>query len=145
MTTTTHERDMTRKGFAPKPLHLAGVGIILVAIIYGAFGFQDAFRSYTTSISEAIESGRSVQLAGFLGSMGEYDAEGRWTFLLEDENSETVMVIYNGARPANFDHATSIVAIGHYDPASGAFIAEDLLVKCPSKYQEETNPQLQQS
>jgi cytochrome c-type biogenesis protein CcmE len=141
MTTTTHDRDLPRKRFAPKPLHLAGVGIILVAIIYGAFGFQDAFRSYTTSVTEAIESGRSVQLAGFLGSTGEYDAEGRWTFLLEDENSEKVKIVYNGARPANFDHATSIVAVGRYDPASSAFMAEDLLVKCPSKYQEELSTQ----
>jgi cytochrome c-type biogenesis protein CcmE len=33
----------------------------------------------------------------------------------------------------------SIVAIGNYDVKSGNFIAESLLVKCPSKYQEQIN------
>ncbi|RMD82460.1 MAG: cytochrome c maturation protein CcmE, partial [Chloroflexi bacterium] len=28
------------------------------------------------------------------------------------------------------------VAIGRYDPTEQAFMADDLLVKCPSKYQE---------
>jgi cytochrome c-type biogenesis protein CcmE len=37
--------------------------------------------------------------------------------------------------PGNFDQATSIVAIGHYK--DGTFAAEQLLVKCPSKYQAE--------
>lgn len=127
-----------RRGFELKPLHIAGIGIILVAIVYGAFGFKDAFRSYTRSVDEAVSSGRSVQLAGFLGSQGEYDAEGRWTFMLQDENGEQVKVISNEPRPANFEQAISIVAIGHYDSTQNAFMADDLLVKCPSKYQEQT-------
>jgi cytochrome c-type biogenesis protein CcmE len=134
MTTATPQ---VQQGFAIKPLHLAGIGIILVAILYGAFGFQESFRSYTTSIEEARMSGRGVQLAGFLGSMGEYDEEGRWTFLMEDETGESMKIVYDNVRPSNFEHATSIVAIGHYDSVSQVFLADDLLVKCPSKYQEE--------
>jgi cytochrome c-type biogenesis protein CcmE len=134
MTTATQN---VRRGFGIKPLHIAGVGIILMAIFYGAFGLKDAFRSYTMSIAEARESGRSVQLAGFLGSKGEYDTQDRWTFLLEDTEGEQVLVVYDGSRPANFDHATSIVAVGRYDTSQRVFVAEDLLVKCPSKYLEE--------
>lgn len=119
-----------------KPLHIAGVGIILLAVVFGAFGFQDAFRSYTTSVVEARDSGRQVQLAGFLGNLGEYDEQGRWTFLLQDENGDLLMVVSEEPRPANFEHATSIVAIGRYDVGEDAFLADDLLVKCPSKYQE---------
>jgi cytochrome c-type biogenesis protein CcmE len=138
MTTTTHTQETpARSMFGLKPLHIAGVGIILLAIVYGAFGFKDAFLSYTTSVSETKASGRNVQLAGFLGSTGEYDDEGRWTFLLEDSNGEQVKVVYDQARPSNFDQATSIVAIGRYDPARDVFVANDLLVKCPSKYQEQ--------
>ncbi len=130
--------EQQRKGFRPKPLHMAGVGIILLALVYGGFGLQEAFRSYTTSVAEASESGQHVQLSGFLGSTGEYDAEGRWTFMLQDEMGEQVKVISDDPRPANFEQATSIVAIGKYDPAQQAFVADDLLVKCPSKYQEQT-------
>jgi cytochrome c-type biogenesis protein CcmE len=121
-----------------KPLHIAGLGIILIAIVYGAFGFKDAFRSYTTSVVEAQESGKQVQLAGFLGSTGEYDVEGRWTFMLQDETGQQIKIISDDPRPANFEQATSIVAIGQFDQAEGAFVADDLLVKCPSKYQEES-------
>jgi cytochrome c-type biogenesis protein CcmE len=80
---------------------------------------------------------RSVQLAGFLGSTGEYDAAGRFTFMLQDERGKLIKVISDDPRPANFEQAISIVAIGRYDPAEQAFMADDLLVKCPSKYQEQ--------
>jgi cytochrome c-type biogenesis protein CcmE len=78
-----------------------------------------------------------VQLAGFLGSTGEYDEAGRFTFMLQDEDGELVKVISDDPRPANFEQAISIVAIGRYDQAEQAFLADDLLVKCPSKYQEQ--------
>ena len=124
-----------------KPLHIAGISIILLAVIYGVFGFQSGFRSYTTRVAEAVDSSRSVQLAGFLGSTGEYDAEGRFTFLIQDEDGAMLKVISDDPRPANFEQAISIVAIGRYDQAEQALVADDLLVKCPSKYQE----QLEQS
>jgi cytochrome c-type biogenesis protein CcmE len=126
----------TRRGFEIKPLHIAGLGIILLAVVYGLFGFKDAFRAYTTSVDEATSSSRSIQLAGFLGSTGEIDSEGRFTFMLQDADKKMVKVISDDPRPANFEQAISIVAIGHYDSAQGAFMADDLLVKCPSKYQE---------
>jgi cytochrome c-type biogenesis protein CcmE len=44
-------------------------------------------------------------------------------------------VTYRDVKPANFEEAVSIVAIGTY--RTGAFHAEKLLVKCPSKYQGE--------
>ena len=42
---------------------------------------------------------------------------------------------YEGLKPANFEEAISIVAIGRYDPDTGELAANKLLVKCPSKYQ----------
>jgi cytochrome c-type biogenesis protein CcmE len=138
VTRDTKDTVQPRRGFSIKPLHLAGLGIILIAIVYGGFGFKDAFRSYTTSVAEASQTEQHVQLAGFLGSTGEYDADGNWTFLLQDEQGDLVKVISGDPRPANFEKATSIVAIGRYDTVQQAFVADDLLVKCPSKYQEES-------
>ena len=127
----------TRRGFALKPLHIAGIGIILIAVVFGVFGLKDAFRPYTTSVTEAESTGRSVQLAGFLGSKGEYDAQKRWTFMLQDQDGKMVKVVSNETRPPNFEQAISVVAIGRYDEGQGTFMAEKLLVKCPSKYQEQ--------
>jgi cytochrome c-type biogenesis protein CcmE len=135
MTTATSELD--RRSIAVRPLHLIGMAIIALAIGLGYLGLQQAFRPYTTSISEAVRSGRSVQLQGFLGSTGAYDAEGNFTFDLQDSTGQLVKVVYAQPKPANFEQAVSVVAIGHYDATKGVFLADELLVKCPSKYQEQ--------
>jgi cytochrome c-type biogenesis protein CcmE len=57
------------------------------------------------------------------------------SFGLRDAHGEVLPVEYRGVVPGNFDQATSIVAIGRY--RNGTFEAEELLVKCPSKYQAE--------
>jgi cytochrome c-type biogenesis protein CcmE len=133
----TATSDLERRGFVLRPLHLIGIAIILLAMVTGYFGLQSAFRPYTISVSEAVGSGRSVQLAGFLGSTGAYDTNGNFTFDLQDSTGKRVKVIYPKPKPANFEQAVSVVAIGHYDAGKQAFLAEDMLVKCPSKYQEQ--------
>jgi cytochrome c-type biogenesis protein CcmE len=133
----TATSDIERRGFVLRPLHLIGIAIILLAIVTGYFGLRSAFRPYTTSVSEAVGSGRSVQLAGFLGSTGAYDQNGNFTFDLQDGTGKLVKVIYPKPKPANFEQAVSVVAIGHYDAGKQAFLADDMLVKCPSKYQEQ--------
>ncbi len=57
------------------------------------------------------------------------------TFAIEDETG-TLPVSYHGPQPDMLVDAVEAVAIGKYDPAAGAFEAEELLMKCPSKYEE---------
>ena len=129
--------EVERRGFILRPLHVIGVMIIMLAVVMAYVGLQRAFRPYTTSVEEAISSRRSVQLAGFLGSAGTYDADGNFTFDLQDGTGKLVKVVYAKPKPANFEQAVSIVAIGHYDGSRKVFIADDMLVKCPSKNQEQ--------
>jgi cytochrome c-type biogenesis protein CcmE len=63
-------------------------------------------------------------------------AEQYLSFRLKDGRGEVMPVIYRGVIPGNFDQATSIVAIGRY--SGDHFEADQLLVKCPSKYQAES-------
>jgi cytochrome c-type biogenesis protein CcmE len=126
-----------RRPFPLKPLHMIGIAMIVLAIGLGYSSLTQSFRPYTTSVDEATTSGRSVQLAGFLGSTGAYDSDGNFTFDLQDNTGKMVKVVYAQPKPANFEQAVSIVAIGHYDSARGVFMADDMLVKCPSKYQEQ--------
>jgi cytochrome c-type biogenesis protein CcmE len=135
----TTSAEVLGRGIRIKPIHLMGLGMIVLAIALGFNGLQQSFRPYTQSIDEAVSSDRSVQLQGFLGSKGAYDASGKFTFDLQDETGNMVKVVYSQAKPSNFEQAISIVAIGHYDEAKQAFIADELLVKCPSKYQEQAN------
>jgi cytochrome c-type biogenesis protein CcmE len=115
---------------------MIGAAMIALSIGLGYYGLTQSFRPYTTSIAEATASSRSVQLAGFLGTTGEYDADGNFTFMLQDNTGQLVKVVYGEPKPANFEQAVSIVAIGHYDETRQVFMADDMLVKCPSKYQE---------
>jgi cytochrome c-type biogenesis protein CcmE len=120
-----------------KPLHIIGIAIVVLSIVLGYYGLSASMRPYTTQISEATNSAQGVQLAGFLGSTGEYNEAGKFTFLLQDSTGKKIKIISSEPKPSNFEQAVSIVAIGHYDAKSGDFIAESLLVKCPSKYQEQ--------
>jgi cytochrome c-type biogenesis protein CcmE len=119
-----------------KPLHLMGAAIVALSLGLGYYSLTQSFRPYTTKIEEAMTSSHSVQLAGFLGSNGSYDPDGKFRFAMKDDTGRLVDVIYDKPKPANFEQAVSIVAIGHYDERASAFVADDLLVKCPSKYQE---------
>lgn len=137
----TASSDFGRRGFALKPLYIIGIAIIVLAIVLGYYGLTSALRPYTTSVSEAMSTGRGVQLAGYLvpGEQGHYDAANNFTFQMQDNTGKIVQVSYPKVKPANFEQAISIVAIGHYDSAKGVFQADDMLVKCPSKYQEQMN------
>src|SRR2546423_15056625 len=105
MATATSELSRRR---TVQPLHIIGVAIILLAIGLGYSGLRTAFRPYTTSVSEAVNSGRGVQLAGFLGSIGAYDSDGNFTFDLQDKTGQLVKVVYPKPRPANFEQAGSV-------------------------------------
>ena len=53
-------------------------------------------------------------------------------FHMFDASGEESEVIYFGAKPQDFEQSDEVVLIGNYD--SGQFIANSLLLKCPSKY-----------
>jgi len=114
---------------------------IIGAIIIVAFGYY-AITSFGTSITpyvtiqEAIESGSTVQVKGTRANPGTFDVENNvFTFSLQDEDGKVIDVIYDGAKPGNFDQATEVVCQGQYK--DGKFHAKNILVKCPSKYQEQ--------
>ncbi len=119
-------------------LYLAGAALLLLFGGYSFVAFQDALTPYV-SYADAREAERTVQVAGGLtqGSSSYNPAEEALRFTLEEPEGggETLNVRYHGIKPANFEDAISIVAIGRYDAASEEFAADELLVKCPSKYQ----------
>ncbi len=117
--------------------YLAG---ILLLLVFAGFSFSEFKSSLTPYVpyEMAIKAQRTVQVAGGLEpETFFYEAESgylRFT-LVEPETSETLRVRYEGVKPANFEDAVSIVAIGRFDREAEEFAAEKLLVKCPSKYQ----------
>jgi cytochrome c-type biogenesis protein CcmE len=119
--------------------------VLGAVLLLGFAGFSlAAFRTSLTpyvSFAEATRPGsgsRVVQIAGGLekdtSSYDEASSALRFT-LVDPATQAKIPVRYEGVRPANFEDAISIVAIGRYDAASSSFEASKLLVKCPSKYQ----------
>ncbi len=49
-------------------------------------------------------------------------------------DGERLSVFYKGVAPDTFKDGAEVVVEGKYDP-SGLFVAENLLAKCPSKYE----------
>lgn len=113
-------------------------GVLLIAFAaFALASFKDAATPYI-SYEQARSDPRVVQVAGgLLEGTSRYDEQSEALFFtLEDpETQDTLPVRYSGLKPANFEDAVSIVAIGRYDAASEEFHADKLLVKCPSKYQ----------
>jgi cytochrome c-type biogenesis protein CcmE len=110
--------------------------LVIVAVAIGVTSFKKSVTPYI-SFAEARRSNGLVQVNGVLADK-QYvmrQEEQYLSFRLRDTRGEVLPVEYRGVIPGNFDQATSIVAIGHYQ--DGKFDAEQLLVKCPSKYQAE--------
>jgi cytochrome c-type biogenesis protein CcmE len=112
------------------------IGGVLVAafLAYGATSFKSNLTPYV-SFEEAMRKPAKVQVAGSLvpDSTAYVVESEKLEFGIQDEDGTRMKVLYDGVKPGNFEEATEIVAIGSYH--DNAFHAEQLLVKCPSKYQ----------
>jgi cytochrome c-type biogenesis protein CcmE len=123
---------MNKKGF-----YFLGIVFLMAFAGFSATAFKETLTPYVP-YETARKGDRVVQVAGALAkkSSSYVSAEESLYFTLQDpESQETLRVRYKGLKPANFEDAISIVAIGRYDEASQNFEADKLLVKCPSKYQ----------
>jgi cytochrome c-type biogenesis protein CcmE len=115
---------------------ILALGLVLVAVVIGVTSFNKTVTPYI-SFAEARRSSGLVQVNGVLADK-QYvmkQEEQYLSFRIKDDRGEVLPIEYRGVIPGNFDQATSIVAIGRYQ--DGKFEAEQLLVKCPSKYQAE--------
>lgn len=118
-------------------LYILGGVLILAFAGFALASFQDALTPYVPFETARASTG-VVQVAGGLvqGSSSYDDASHSLLFeLLDEASGDTLPVRYEGLKPANFEDAVSIVAIGSYSAEAGTFEADKLLVKCPSKYQ----------
>jgi cytochrome c-type biogenesis protein CcmE len=114
-----------------------GGALLLAFAGFSLSSFRDTLTPYV-SFQQARDANRVVQVAGALekGTSAYQAADSSLLFTLRDPKThDSVRVRYHGLRPANFEDAISIVAIGQYSAPAKEFQAGKLLVKCPSKYQ----------
>jgi cytochrome c-type biogenesis protein CcmE len=132
-----------------KAKYAIGAIIIIVFLVWGATAFMNTTVQYV-SIAEAAESPRTVQVLGKVDfDRVDYDVDHAClkfeVFDAEADDASTaerMPVVYYGVVPGNFDQASSVVLKGKPGD-DGVFVADQILVKCPSKYQGEDGREYQ--
>lgn len=126
---------------SPKTKFLIG-GLVVIAVIgvLIATGFSGSTDEYLT-VAQVKALGpdqpRNSRVAGEIvpDSIQYNTRELQLTFAIQDPTGQ-LTISYHGPQPDMLVDAVEAVAIGRYDPATGLFEAEELLMKCPSKYGE---------
>lgn len=119
-----------------KKSHIVAIALIAVAIATILSTFLDS--STYASFTEAMEAPeQEFHVAGTLNLKKEmvYNPEANanlFTFYLVDREGKEVKVMFNGSKPQDFERSESVVITGKMK--KDAFVANKILMKCPSKY-----------
>ena len=145
---------------------IVGGVLILAAVIYLIFSATKANAEYFMTVDElkaksTSMAGQDVRVSGAVvgdtiqydaktltlafdvaqvpGDQKEVDAEGGLAAVLHaaviDPNRARLQIIYNGPQPDLLKNEAQAIMTGHLD-SNGVFHADELLLKCPTKYQE---------
>lgn len=114
------------------------IGLILIAgfIVLAFMNFGSSVGGYM-DFAQAEETGVKAHVVGTLAENHpvSYDpATNIFQFHMQDELGIVREVHYNNPKPANFEDAEKLVIEGSVQ--GNVFVADHILVKCPSKYNE---------
>ena len=125
------------------------IGIIIIALAIGIIMTTAGDASTYVSFSEAIElaedgNAKKVHVVGRLKKdeaghiVGmQYDPlkdPNYFSFILSDTNKLEQRVVYFNPKPQDFERSEQVVITGNMK--NDVFIADKILLKCPSKYTE---------
>ena len=114
---------------------IVGGIVVAIGIILGAVNFLESNVEYM-DFTGAEQSQKRVQVKGeWVQEKGaSFDADNvKFIFFMKDDANRVCKVVLDGAKPNNFELATSVVAKGKF--VNGEFHATEVLTKCPSKYE----------
>lgn len=119
-----------------KKVHLLAIAVVAVAIGILISASKDV-TTYAT-FAEATDTGARVKLVGQLvkDRPVEYDPEKDPNFLaffLKDDKGDVRRVVLRASKPQDFERSENIVLTGQMQGET--FEASDMLLKCPSKYE----------
>jgi cytochrome c-type biogenesis protein CcmE len=118
---------------------IIGLIIILAALGFGATTFRSSLVGYVPFADAMRATDESVQIMGKPLAPSVVQSGVSLRFTMDDGKGHQIPVLYTGPKPDDFDSAATrgykIAAQGTYHPDQHLFVADKLLVKCPSKYQ----------
>ena len=121
-----------------KKIHI--LGIIIISIAIGAiFTTLNNTSTYASFAEAASEPDSEFHVVGKLNKEKEaiYDPKvdaNLFTFYMVDNKGKECKVILHKNKPQDFERSEQIVLIGQMQ--GDEFVASDILMKCPSKYNE---------
>lgn len=130
-----------------KTSHIIGIIIIAAAIgiIISTAGDASSYVTFDEAYTMASSgNANSIHVVGELKKDNQGQITGihptpdklSFTFIMVDENKKEQKVFYNEPMPPDFQRSEKVVVIGSYQ--NDLFVADKILMKCPSKYQENT-------
>ncbi len=129
-----------------KKSHIFGIVVIAIAIliIVSTAGDASSYVTFKDAYSMSVNGkDNSIHVVGSLKKSISGEIVGvqptadklAFSFLMVDQNGHEQQVYYNEPMPPDFLRSEQVVVIGSYKGET--FIADKILMKCPSKYQEE--------
>jgi cytochrome c-type biogenesis protein CcmE len=99
--------------------------------------FDEAQAMYTSGNKKEIHVVGELKkdASGHIIGIEEGADKVSFSFVMVDDNGREQKVTYNQPMPADFVRSEKVVVIGSYD--DNTFHASKILLKCPSKYQEQ--------
>lgn len=122
-----------------KTIHIILILIVVVAVAVVISTMTDS-STYADFTEAAAKPGKELHIIGKLNRDKPivYDAQknaNEFSFYLIDDKGVEKKVIYNNAKPQDFEKSEKVVIIGSMQ--GDYFMAKSLLLKCPSKYNED--------
>lgn len=121
----------------------AGGLVLLGVVVFLMVQATVSTGAYYMTVSEVRQEaaalvGERVRVSGqvVVGSEEWNAQEVTLRFRIQDESGAQLPVVFFGPRPDNFQRAAEAIAEGTL-LADGSFQANDLLLKCPSRYEED--------
>ena len=114
---------------------ITGLIVILVFVTIGFMSFMDNKIEYV-NFAQAKEKTKKVEVKGqwVKEKESKFDPQSNtFSFYMVDDFNNEMKVVLAGAKPNNFEVAEAVVAKGKVK--DGEFHANELLTKCPSKYE----------
>ncbi len=163
----------TQSGTAGRAKFIVGGLLIVAAVVYLIISSTQASAQYFLTVEELHSKGESVlgrdlrvsgavigdtiqydpeklsltfDIAHVPGDNKEIEAQGGLAAVLHaavvDPNREKVQVVYNGVKPDLLRNEAQAIMTGRFSE-DGVFYADELLLKCPTKYEDAVPEQIE--
>ena len=130
-----------------KKAHILAIGILAIMVIVIISSIGDASTYVTFKEAKALYAKGKTKKVHVVGKLKK-DKNGQttgilsgddkltFTFFMVDNNNESQKVFYKEPMPPDFLRSEQVVVVGNFN--DDVFIADQILMKCPSKYNEES-------